>query len=51
MSKCNNCAIMAKMNECDEACVCVWYMDNVVCGNKRIEDCTAFEEKESEDTE
>lgn len=45
MSKCDNCAIMAKMNECNEPCVCAWYIDNVVFGVKSIEDCTEFKEK------
>ena len=49
--KCDNCAIMAKMNKCDELCACAWYIDNVVCGNKSVEDCTSFKDKESEDTE
>ena len=51
MSKCDNCAIMQEMNECTEPCACIWYIDNVVFGDKRVEDCTAFKEKESEDKE
>ncbi len=45
MSKCDNCDIMREMNECNELCACAWYIDNVVFGNKRVEDCTAFKEK------
>ena len=51
MSKCDNCAIMQEMNECAEPCACIWYIDNVVFGDKRVEDCTAFKEKESEGEE
>lgn len=49
MSKCDNCIIMKQINNSAELSCCIWYMDNVVCGNKSIEECTDF--KESEDTE
>lgn len=45
MSKCDNCIVIQKMNECDEPCACAWYIDNVVFGNKCVEECTAFKEK------
>lgn len=39
MMKCNTCKIDKEMPI--GAC-CVWYMDNVVCGDKTTEDCTEY---------
>ena len=39
MRKCYTCKIAKEMP--DMAC-CAWYMDNVVCGDKTTEDCTAY---------
>ena len=52
--KCDNCVIMEEINNSASACCCIWYMDNVVCGDKNVEECTEYKEKkytESEDTE
>ena len=49
--KCNTCKIYKEMP--DGAC-CIWYMDNVVCGDKTSEDCTEYipcKEKEATDDE
>lgn len=45
MARCKECAILQEMNECDDPCACAWYLDNVLFGDKRVEDCTAFKEK------
>lgn len=37
--KCNTCKIYKEMP--DGAC-CIWYMDNVVCGDKTSEDCPEY---------
>ena len=49
MSKCDNCAVMAKMNECEEACACAWYIDNVIFGEKSVDDCTAFKKVDNKE--
>lgn len=40
--KCEDCLIMDRMRDCEDACCCVWYMDNVVLDNKTVDECTAF---------
>lgn len=44
MSKCENCRIWAEMKKCEDLCACAWYVDNVLFGDKTIDECTAFEE-------
>ena len=42
MSKCNTCKVMADIyNSKDPAC-CAWFMDNVVLGNKSVDDCPKY---------
>ena len=41
MAKCDTCKIMHEMENSNELC-CVWYMDNVVLGNKNIEECEDY---------
>ena len=38
--KCDNCKIN-KMAEEQNGC-CIWYMDNVVLGNKSVDDCSKY---------
>ena len=40
MCKCDSCKIMDEARKSNEPCCCMWYMDNVVCGDKSIKDCT-----------
>lgn len=42
MAKCDTCKIMHEMENSNELCFCVWYMDNVVLGNKNIEECEDY---------
>ena len=47
MVKCDTCKIMHKMimhemENINELCCCGWYMDNVVLGNKNIEECEDY---------
>ena len=35
------CEIYKKAQNQSLAC-CIWYMDNVVLGNKKVEDCTDY---------
>ena len=37
--KCESCKIFI---ERDANSVCAWYLENVVCGDKTTEDCTAY---------
>lgn len=39
MNVCEQCFILKKAKLSKEPAVCVWYIDNVICGNKTIEDC------------
>ena len=39
--KCKTCEIYKKAQSQSFAC-CIWYMDNVVLGNKKVEDCTDY---------
>ena len=43
--KCDNCIIMEQIKNSASPCCCIWYMDNVVCGDKNVEDCTEYREK------
>lgn len=43
--KCEKCKIMNELYESKEPACCAWYMDNVVLGNKSVEDCGCYEEQ------
>ena len=36
---CKDCNILKKAELSEEPAACVWYIDNVICGNKTVEDC------------
>lgn len=38
--KCKNCLIHKQMIESKEPSCCAWYIDNVVLGNKSVDECT-----------
>lgn len=40
--KCETCEIHKKAVK-ENGC-CVWYMDNVVCGNKSVKNCPIYKE-------
>lgn len=40
MNKCDTCIIDAKARK-ENGC-CIWYMDNVVCGDKSVNDCSEY---------
>ena len=42
--KCLKCKIYKEAQESDVPAVCAWYLENVVCGFKILEDCPEFEE-------
>lgn len=42
MKKCDTCEIMKLVLKAREPAVCAWYIDNVVVGNKKVEDCTMY---------
>ena len=46
--KCETCEIMKCIEASNELACCIWYMDNVVCGDKSVEDCTAYEPSKGE---
>lgn len=41
--KCKTCKIYNKI--VNKYACCKWYMDNVVCGNKDVKDCTEYKYK------
>ena len=43
MYKCDTCKIQMDINNSDVPACCKWLMDNVVIGNKSIDDCTEYE--------
>ena len=40
--KCKTCLIYKKMEESDEPCCCIWFIDNVVLGDKSVDDCKEY---------
>lgn len=47
--KCDTCKVKKYTTESKEPACCVWYMENVVCGDKSVEDCPVYEEKKKDD--
>ena len=45
MNACEQCFILKKAELSKEPAACVWYIDNVICGNKTVEDCPYRKEK------
>lgn len=45
--KCETCEMMKRIEASNEPACCIWYMDNVVCGDKSAEDCTAYQPPKS----
>lgn len=41
--KCDNCKIQKSVNESKEPACCAWFMENVVCMGKSIDECTEYE--------
>ena len=41
--KCETCEMMKRIVDSKEPACCIWYMDNVVCDDKSVEDCTAYQ--------
>ena len=39
MNACEQCFILKKAELSEEPAACIWYIDNVICGNKSVEDC------------
>ena len=51
MSKCKNCGIYLRAMASSEPACCMWYLDNVVCGDKSLEECNVYEPVKPDDTE
>lgn len=41
--KCETCGVMKRIEESNEPACCKWLMDNVICGDKTVEDCEVYE--------
>lgn len=55
MKRCETCAVMATVRENnarqhDIPACCPWLMDNIICGDKTIDDCTEYRPVEKEAT-
>ena len=46
--KCETCEVMKRIKASNEPACCVWYIDNVVCGDKSVENCDACEPTKGE---
>lgn len=46
--KCETCEVMKRIKASNEPACCVWYIDNVICGDKSVEDCDACEPTKGE---
>ena len=44
MSKCKTCQVHKRVMESEEPACCAWLLDNVVCGDKSVDDCAVYEE-------
>lgn len=42
--KCDTCRILKESNESKEPACCAWYIDNIVLGDKSVEDCNCYKE-------
>ena len=42
--KCDTCKVNKRVMESEAPACCVWLLDNVVCGDKSVEDCPVYEE-------
>lgn len=47
--KCDTCKVQRYIAESKELACCAWYMENVVCGDKSVEDCPVREEDEDDE--
>ena len=46
--KCDTCQIYKRVIESKEPTCCAWWLENVVCSDKSVEDCTVYEESKHE---
>ena len=42
--KCDTCQVHKRVMESEEPACCTWLLDNVVLGDKSVEDCPVYEE-------
>lgn len=47
MNRCDVCRVKESVEKSNEPACCAWYLENVVVGNKTVDNCTAFEPAES----
>ena len=48
VKKCNTCKIRKEIEKSAEHACCIWYMDNVVLGDKSVHDCEIYQEEDEE---
>ena len=42
--KCDTCQVQKRVMESEEPACCAWLLDNVVCGDKSVDECPEYEE-------
>ena len=47
--KCDTCKVQKYITESKEPACCIWLLDNVVCGDKSVDDCPEYEEDEDDE--
>ena len=47
--RCDTCDVTRRVNESAEPACCAWLMENVVCGNKSVDDCPVYEPMKKEE--
>ena len=48
VEKCDSCKIRKEIEKSTEPACCKWYIDNVVFGDKNINDCEIYQEEDEE---
>jgi hypothetical protein len=46
--RCATCQVHRDATKSAEPACCVWFMDNVICGNKTADDCPVYEPMKGE---
>lgn len=45
MTKCDICKVMRDAESSNEPACCAWYLENVIIGNKKVDDCPVYMEE------
>ena len=48
--KCDTCKIQTEASLSEAPACCIWFMDNVICGEKSIDECDCYKPIEKDKT-